>query len=104
MHGGVHANHGPQNRRRGVLLVFKSLICKSQYPMASCFPDVSSSVHCLLESRFFMTVWGKQCFFFEATQFSENEIFRHKFSKLGQKTGFLGRVSFLKREYSVTNI
>ncbi len=45
----------------------------------------------------FSLLYAKQCFFFEATQFSEKEIFRHKFSKLGQKTGFLGRVSFLKR-------
>jgi hypothetical protein len=52
----------------------------------------------------FLLLYAKQCFFFEATQFSEKEIFCHKFSKLGQKTGFLGRVNFLKREYSVTNI
>ncbi len=120
MHGGVHANQRSQKQTRGVLLVFKSLICKSQYPMASCLPEVSSSVHCLLESRFFNTVSEAMLFLRGHTvfwkgnippqilqirtenwvsregQFSKKGIFRHKyfkFSKLRQKTGFLRRVS-----------
>jgi len=126
MHGKVHANQLSQ--KRGVFIVLKSLICKSQYPMESCFAEVSSSVHCLLESRFFITVckvvlflWGHTVFWkgnilsqilqistenwvSREGQFSKKGLFRHKyfkFSKLQQKTGFLGRVVKIVGEPSI---
>jgi hypothetical protein len=52
----------PKYRGRGMLIIFKSLICKSQYPMASCFSHHSGSIREFFLKKKKTVV--KQCFFF----------------------------------------
>jgi len=41
----------PKYRGRGMLIIFKSLICNSQYPMASCFSHHSGSIRELKKKK-----------------------------------------------------